>query len=138
MTIINWSDIVGESTIENGGYVGDLLKLARLHVSEALADGELTQQEAGTIYTNMIPSAFQHGTNFALSKQVQEAQADKLDFDKKQNLFGTQLGVIAEAYKNKQIDTLTEVIGNQSEIEELYNSMLEDVGSVPTTIIPSE
>ena len=137
-TNINWSDLVGLSTVKDGGYIGDLLTLARAHVDEAVTDNELTQEQAGTIYTSMIPSAFQHGLNFGLQKQLSEAQVDKLIFDKKKGLLDIQLGLIVDLYKNKQLDSLTEIIGNQSEVEHLYNTILTDFNDIPTTIVPGE
>lgn len=80
MADLNWSDIVGDKTIENGGAVGDLLALARAHVDDAVTKGKLTKGEAGQIYTAMIPAAFQQGMEFQLREQLLEAQiAEALD-----------------------------------------------------------
>ena len=76
MAVINWSDIVGSSTIADGGYVGDLLTLARAHVNDALIKNEITQAEAGQVYTAMIPAAFQNGIGFAMQDELTEKKID--------------------------------------------------------------
>jgi hypothetical protein len=86
---INWSDIVGDKYAEDeGGFVGSLLTLARAHVSDALDKNELTQAEAGQIYTAMIPAAMQHGIGFAMQEELTEAkianEGDKLETAAKQ------------------------------------------------------
>ena len=77
MATINWADIVGDSTVVSGGYIGDLLTLARAHVDAAIKAGELTQETAGEIYTAMIPSAFQQGIAYAMSEELTIAAIDK-------------------------------------------------------------
>lgn len=88
MADILWKDVVGAATVTDGGYVGDLLKLARAHVDEAIKNNELTQSDAGQIYTAMIPAAFQNGIMFALEEELTEAkissELDKLATNEKQ------------------------------------------------------
>ena len=74
MADIKWDDIVGAKTIDDGGYVGDLLTLARAHVQDALVKNELTQAEAGEVYTAMIPAAMQNGIGFAMQEELTEAK----------------------------------------------------------------
>jgi len=74
MADILWSDIVGAATVSDGGYVGDLLKLARAHIDEAIRNNELTQGDAGQIYTAMIPAAFQNGIGFSMQEELTEAK----------------------------------------------------------------
>ena len=81
MAIIDWNTVVGDSTVDNGGYIGDLLKLARAHVDEAIRNNELTQEAAGQIYTAMIPAAFENGITFAMQDSMTEAQIAKIEAD---------------------------------------------------------
>ncbi len=62
----NWDNLVGTKTIDTGGYVGDLMTVARAHIKEAVDNNEITQAQAGEIYTAMIPSAFQTGLAFSM------------------------------------------------------------------------
>lgn len=86
MADILWSDVVGASTTDDGGYVGDLLALARAHVDAAVRAGELRQEDAGQIYTAMIPAAFQNGIGFAMQEELTEAdiniKVEQLDTEK--------------------------------------------------------
>ena len=74
MADILWDDIVGDKTVEIGGYVGDLLAVARAHVNAAVKAGELTKNDAGQIYTAMIPAAMQNGIGFAMQEELTEAK----------------------------------------------------------------
>jgi len=71
---INWNDIVGSKTLEDGGYVGDFMAVARAHLNEAKDNGEITQGEVGEVYSAMIPSAFQQGLQFAMTRALSEAR----------------------------------------------------------------
>ena len=62
----NWDNLIGSKTIAAGGYVGDLMAVARVHIKDALDKNEITQEQAGEIYTAMIPSAFQTGLAYAM------------------------------------------------------------------------
>ena len=73
---LEWVDVVGQTTVEDGGYVGDLMATARSHIAEALRKNEITQAQAGEVYTAMIPAAFQSGIEYALKEQLTEAQID--------------------------------------------------------------
>lgn len=75
---IDWNSVVGtEHTLADGGYVGDMLKLARAHIDDAVANGRLQQKDAGQVYTAMIPAAMQQGVQFLLNKAITEANIDK-------------------------------------------------------------
>jgi len=74
MADILWSDIVGDKTITAGGFMGDLLTIARVHVDKAVDDNRLTQTQAGEIYTAMIPAAMQEAVRFVLDEKLKEAQ----------------------------------------------------------------
>ena len=63
---INWINLVGEQTLDKGGYVGDLMTLARAHIDDAVAKNRITRDQAGEIYTAMIPSAFQTGLAYSM------------------------------------------------------------------------
>lgn len=65
MANVNWDNLVGSKTISAGGYIGDLMTVARAHIQDALLKNEITQEQAGEIYTAMIPSAFQTGLAFS-------------------------------------------------------------------------
>jgi len=60
----NWENIVGDKTLENGGYVGDLLTIARLHLEGAKEKGELREEDAGTAYSQIIIDAMKDAIAF--------------------------------------------------------------------------
>jgi len=60
----DWDNVVGKCTLEDGGYVGDLLSIARLHLADAKKLGQLTNQEVGQVYAAVIPAAFKDGIGY--------------------------------------------------------------------------
>jgi len=77
-TDIEFSDLVGESTLSSGGYIGQLMDLAHAHIAKAKNSGSITQKEAGTMYSAMLNSSFQTGLEFLLNKDQAEAATDKV------------------------------------------------------------
>lgn len=63
---INWKNLVGDKQLGNGGYVGDLMTLAREHIDDAVAKNRITRDQAGEIYTAMIPAAFQTALSYSM------------------------------------------------------------------------
>lgn len=66
---VSWDSIIGDKTLLSGGYVGDLLTIARAHIDDAVANNRLTHAQAGEIYTAMIPAAMQNGISFELENE---------------------------------------------------------------------
>jgi len=77
MADIKWSDIVGNCTVSDGGYVGCLMQLASAHINAAVEASRITQDHAGEVYTTMIPAAMQHGIGFAMQDELTEAEIEK-------------------------------------------------------------
>jgi len=63
---VNWQNLVGDKTLLAGGYIGDLMAVARVHIEDAVEKGDITQGKAGEVYSAMIPSAFQTGLAYAM------------------------------------------------------------------------
>ncbi len=96
---IQWSNIVGDMTLDAGGYVGDMMTVARAHVNDAKAKGEITQAQAGEIYTAMIPSAFQNGLTFELQDLLTELKVQSEELSLK-------IGAVEELNKAAQVENL--------------------------------
>lgn len=85
---VDWSNIVGDKTLENGGFFGDLLAVTRIHLEAAKNNGELREEDAGTAYATAIMESMKNAIHFELNEgksQVElcflQAQADKLRCD---------------------------------------------------------
>jgi hypothetical protein len=72
----NWEDIVGAKTIDDGGYIGDILTLGRAHIKSAKAKGEITNQEAGVIYSSLMTAAIKDSIYYGLNVSQMLAKAD--------------------------------------------------------------
>jgi hypothetical protein len=104
-TDIKWADIVGSETVADGGYVGSLMTIARAHIDEAKRNNEITQEEAGAVYTAMIPSAFKEGIFFGLNEALIEANTDKAIKD------SDRAAVEAELAKADSIAKIEKIFG---------------------------
>ena len=70
MAAMSWDEIVGSKTIDDGGYVGDLMTLARAHIDASVTGGRLTKSEAGQVYASMIQNSIQTGIRYAVDKET--------------------------------------------------------------------
>ena len=93
--IIEWEDIVGDlqDPLQSGGYLGDLLTVARSHVDDLVKQQRLTQNNAGQVYSSMIQTCIQQAVAYSLQKdlseeQVRVAYVERVIQDKKAVLVG--------------------------------------------------
>ena len=61
---IDWSVIVGDKTLANGGHFGDLMTLGRAHLEEAKAYGEITEGDSGQVYSALISTSIKEAIQF--------------------------------------------------------------------------
>lgn len=71
---IHWDSIVGNKTLEDGGYFGDLMTLGRAHIEKSKDNGELTEQDAGQVYSALMTTAIQQSINFELTEDLRERE----------------------------------------------------------------
>lgn len=68
MANTNWKALTGDKTLINGGYVSDLMTVARAHVADAITKNEITQAQAGEVYTALLPAAMQTALTFLVKE----------------------------------------------------------------------
>ena len=78
---IVWDNIVGNKTVDDGGYVGDLMELGLAHIGKALDDGRLLQSEAGVAYVQLIQSSYEQAIAFELLKELREGEVEQKDVE---------------------------------------------------------
>ena len=118
---VNWFNVAGNKTIEDGGYAGDLMKVARAHIEEAKAKGEITQQEAGQIYSSMIPSAFQTALQFEMQKEGADLD-NEIKLVQRETAYAERIAKDKEAVKiglDGQMKDINSKISDGS-VEEIY------------------
>lgn len=76
---LDWLNVVGEKTIDDGGYVSDLFTIVRKHLEEAKVNGEITEHEVGATLASSIPAILNNAINFEISEVLQERQICKVD-----------------------------------------------------------
>jgi len=104
---IKWSNIVGAGTVDDGGYVGDLMTIASAHIQDAMVKQQITQAQAGEIYTAIIPSAFQNGMGFELQKTDMKHSLNR-------QLLDTQLGAWTSIFNSGKADNVPDMVSNTS------------------------
>jgi len=78
---VRWERIVGKKTLEDGGYIGDLLELVRKHIEDARDKGQLTDEDVGQIYASMIPNIIADGIKFEQEDVIRELQIEAAQKD---------------------------------------------------------
>ena len=117
MADVLWSDIVGAMTLEDGGYTGDLMTVARAHIDDAVSKNRLTQEGAGEIYTALIPAAIQGGIQFATEsivtdEKVRTEKAKQLEVVARvEDEFGK---IINDAFDDMAISTSEDIKHSQT------------------------
>ncbi len=122
---ILWSDVIGTATIDDGGYIGDLLTLARAHVNAAIVANEITQAEAGQVYTAMIPAAMQNGIGFAMQEAITE---------EKVALTEAQTALAIRQAKGFDDDAKQKLLKQTLDSWSVAYSVAQDANSIPDTI----
>ena len=67
---IDFGNIVGDSTIDNGGNAGKLLALVMSHLAAAKSNNQLTASEVGAIYAASISNAINVALEFELKRDL--------------------------------------------------------------------
>jgi len=82
---VSIDELVGDKTLENGGALGDILELLRLHINDMKNKSELTSQMTGQVYSAMIQQALTSAIDFLYrSKDMQQLDKQRsLDLVKK-------------------------------------------------------
>ena len=73
---IDISKLVGNMTLQDGGVLGKLLRLLRVHMNDMQDRNELTESITGEIYSNLIGQAMAGSMDF-LFKNIEIKQADR-------------------------------------------------------------
>jgi hypothetical protein len=85
-------DLIGSATLSDGGVYGDMLRLIRLHINDAKDNNELTESNAGEVYSNMMSAALSASIDF-LFKRVESKRLDK----------ATSLSLVRSLYDSSKI-----------------------------------
>jgi hypothetical protein len=56
---LDYDKLVGKKTLEDGGYIGDFFHIARLHIEDAKQRSELTESNAGEVFSTLFSQSMQ-------------------------------------------------------------------------------
>lgn len=134
MNAIDWSKIVGNKTVNDGGYAGDLLTLSLAHLQLVRDENQLTESQVGEIYASAVSTSIREAINFELqlpqvTSQVEatEVKSEQLVLDGQKNRELTEVEI---DYKLKQEELVdSNIIGsgydNERKLEEATMSTFE-------------
>ncbi len=121
----DWDNVVGLKTLDDGGYVGDLLTLVRVHLEDAKERGELREEDAGNAYAQAIIAAMKDAIDFELQQPKAslelcylQAQIDKLICD----------------CDNETLKTASEIEVNDAQIDKLECDCQNDTDRTASTL----
>lgn len=118
--VIDWGLIVGNKTVDDGGYVGDLMNLAKVHIDKSVTDNRITKAQAGEVYVTMISAAITGGINFGIEKQLKETQITGSLIDNELSVIKAQLGAWTAIFNSGKYDDIPEMVG-KSDIDAAYD-----------------
>lgn len=121
-----WGKIIGKGTAEEGGYVGDLMRVAEAYISKQAEEGHISGSEVGQVMSNMIPSAFQFGINFGTKEDLLELEIDKAAKD-------LEVAERSIAIQEKQADKQIEVSERETVLRE--NQTNEEIDALKKRVI---
>jgi len=120
--------------------------------------GRLNGPAYADVYLGSMQSVISESIKFLLNKDIAEqnavvaskdaelkkVQIEKIEIEKKTDLMQIQLAHMVDLFKNKKFDGITEIVSNQTEVEDLYNSAFalaldddDDTTTEPvSTIVP--
>ena len=101
-TNIEFTEMVGEKTLEDGGYIGDLLELTLVHLEKAKEEGQLTASQVGELYATTIPVAIRQGISYGMQVRSAEFSTDKIEAEAGSAIIAKE---VAEATKPHKVNT---------------------------------
>ncbi len=124
----DWSNIIGDKTIDDGGFFGDLLQISRLHIEEAKNRGELREQDAGVAYSSAIMESMKEAIRFELDKTKNQlelcflqAQIDKLRADIENDKCLAEAECKLKAAQTLEVEESTKLVTEKIESENKHN-----------------
>ena len=70
--MIEFKNIVGESTLENGGYAGQLIALVMVHLNKAREEGQLTDGQVGEVTAATLNASIAQAIQFEMGLELAE------------------------------------------------------------------
>ena len=83
---VNWDNIIGDKTLDSGGYFGDLLQITRVHLENAKELGELREEDAGVAYSTAILDSMKEAIRFELDEGKSQLELCFLQAERKPGL----------------------------------------------------
>lgn len=114
---LDWTAVVGQKTLEDGGKTGDMLTLLFAHLEEAKAVNGLTAEEVGALYGPAIPGVINAAINFEIQAAKWEEEQKTVQTQRYNDAQKALLSAVAEyGYDSATIDATGKVtLGDRSE-----------------------
>lgn len=136
---VDWTNVVGQKTLADGGMAGDVLELAFAHLVKARDENQITESLLGEVYASTISVAFSTAINFELQKGKADAdqalvdrQTKGFDDDAKQKLLKQVLDSWSVAYSvAKDANSIPDTI-KVNPIDSIAKNAMDNLGITVT------
>jgi len=137
---IDIAKLVGNKRLQDGGVLGDILELLRVHVDDMIARQELDRTSAGAMYSQLINTALTGSLEWIFKEAEFNQDDKKTTLDMVQQLYEIELAKMAvelgqqdrklkifdlEYMNPLKHESLVEEVENQHVIHQLTTSQLE-------------
>ena len=126
--IPDWDNVIGDASLEDGGYIGDILDLTRAHIDDAKTNGELTEADAGKAYSTAIIEAVKEAVRFEVQEGktklemcLLQAQADKIRADIINDECLAQAECALKAAQTLKVEEETDLVSEKIKSEIKHN-----------------
>lgn len=137
--MVDWTNVVGQKTLADGGRAGDLLQLVLIHLQHVRDENQITDGLLGEIYASTIASAINSAINFELQSYTADAQEALIvrqtkgfDDDAKQKLLKQLLDSWSVAYSvAKDANSIPDTI-KVNPIDSVTKNAMDNLGITVT------
>ncbi len=129
---LDWSNIIGDKTLDDSGYFGDLLDVSITHLEESMNKGQLKEAEVGVALGAAINESMKEAIKFEIGETKNQlelcfvqAQIDKLRADIENDKCLAEAECALKAAQTLKVEEETDLVSEKIKSEIKHN---EDEG----------
>jgi len=124
MATIDFTDVTNATTPTDGtGVFDSLMETLNIHIEDQYKKNRIKSTDYASVYLGAMQSAMAESIQFVLQKQLTEAQIQDTEFNRNLALYKTNLDVIEDLYKAKQLSEISDNVVGKTELDELYEDV---------------
>jgi hypothetical protein len=120
-------DLSGTSWVGTGIF-DTFIDAFNKNIETQFDQGRIVANDYATVYLGGIQTAMQQAIEFLLRQKELEAKIDQIKTETKLPLLNLLLSGHVDLYSKKQLDALTELVKEQTTLENIFNEMVDSSG----------